>query len=289
VSGGRLVLVGTPIGNLDDISMRAAKSLAEADVIYCEDTRRARKLLSALAVPAPRLVRLDQHNERDLAPQVAAAVEHGSRVALITDAGMPTVSDPGSTVVREVSSRGLTVEAVPGPSAVTLALALSGFDTSEFRFVGFPPRQGRARQQFMARVSSGSETIVMYESPHRLTRTVADLAEYGPAERPLALAKELTKVHEQVWRGELGSAVAWLASAEEPLRGEWVVILGPVPAVETSDERSDEEIMAALERVGMTGRQAIGQVAGELGVPKRRVYALAVAAKKGHGQRPVMP
>jgi 16S rRNA (cytidine1402-2'-O)-methyltransferase len=289
VSGGRLVLVGTPIGNLDDVSVRAVKSLADADVIYCEDTRRARKLLSALGVPAPRLLRLDQHNERALAPEVADAVERGSNVALITDAGMPTVSDPGSAVVREVSGRGLTVEAVPGPSAITLALALSGFDTTEYRFVGFPPRQGRARQAFMTRVSSEPETTVIYESPHRVSRTVADLAERGPTDRPVALAKELTKLHEQVWRGDLGAAAEWLASGEEPLRGEWVVVLGPAPDVVTRDVPSDEQITAALERAGMTGRQAIDHVAGELGVAKRRVYALAIAAKKGDSARPAMP
>jgi 16S rRNA (cytidine1402-2'-O)-methyltransferase len=289
VSTGRLVLVGTPIGNLDDVSVRTVKSLAEADVIYCEDTRRARKLLSALGVPAPRLVRLDQHNERDLAPEVAAAVERGSRAVLITDAGMPTVSDPGSAVVREVASRGLNVEAVPGPSAVTLALALSGLDATEYRFVGFPPRKGRVREEFMTRMSSEPATIVMYEAPNRVTRTVEDLAQRGPSDRPLVLARELTKLHEQVWRGDLGSAVQWLASAEDPPRGEWVVILGPTPTQTARVEPSDEQIAAALERTGITGRQAINQVAGELGVPKRRVYSLAVAAKKGDGHGATMP
>jgi 16S rRNA (cytidine1402-2'-O)-methyltransferase len=289
VSAGRLVLVGTPIGNLDDVSVRAVRSLAEADVIYCEDTRRARKLLSALGVPAPRLVRLDQHNERELAPEVAAAVERGSRVVLITDAGMPTVSDPGSAVVREVAGRGLNVEAVPGPSAVTVALALSGLDSGEFHFVGFPPRKGRAREEFMARMSSDPATIVMYESPNRVARTLGDLARRASSGRPVVLARELTKLHEQVWRGDLGSAVHWLASAELPPRGEWVVILGPDPTPAAKAEPSDEQISAALERAGITGRQAINQVAGELGVPKRRVYALAVAAKKGDGHRRAMP
>jgi 16S rRNA (cytidine1402-2'-O)-methyltransferase len=262
--------------------------LAEAEVIYCEDTRRARKLLSALGVPAPRLVRLDQHNERDLAPEVAAAVERGSSVALITDAGMPTVSDPGSAVVREVAGRGLNVEAVPGPSAATLALSLSGFDTAEYRFVGFPPRKGRAREEFLNRLVSEPAPVVLYESPNRVGRIVADLADRGLAERPVALAKELTKLHEQVWRGDLAGAVDWLASASEPPRGEWVVVLGPYPAAPRA-EPDDDQIKAALDRAGMTGRQAIEQVAAELGVPKRRVYALAVAAKKGHSPQRAMP
>jgi 16S rRNA (cytidine1402-2'-O)-methyltransferase len=234
-------------------------------------------------------MRLDQHNEREMAPEVAAAVERGSTVVLITDAGMPTVSDPGSAVVREVAGRGLTVEAVPGPSAVTLALALSGFDSVEFCFLGFPPRKGRAREEFMTRASAEPATVVLYESPNRVSRTVADLAEHCPPQRPLALAKELTKLHEQIWRGDLGTAVEWLASTEEPPRGEWVVVLGPTPVPVATAEPSDEQINAALARTAMTGRQAVAQVAAELGVPKRRVYALAVAAKKRPGDRPAMP
>jgi 16S rRNA (cytidine1402-2'-O)-methyltransferase len=141
----------------------------------------------------------------------------------------------------------------------------------------------------MTRVSSEPATVVMYESPNRVTRTIGDLAERGPSERPLVLARELTKLHEHVWRGDLGSAVEWLASAEESPRGEWVVVLGPAPTQAASAEPSDEQITAALEQVGTTGRQAVDLVAGELGVPKRRVYALAIAAKKGDGHGSAMP
>jgi 16S rRNA (cytidine1402-2'-O)-methyltransferase len=280
VSAGRLVVVGTPIGNLDDITARAVQSLRDADVIYCEDTRRTRKLLSAVGVPAPTLVRLDRHNEAFLAPQIADAVEAGSKAVLVTDAGMPTISDPGRIAVHEVAARGLVVQGVPGPSAVSLALALSGFDASRYRFLGFPPRKGRDRATFMAEIAAEPGTVVVYESPHRVARTLEDAAqECGPV-RPVVVAHELTKRHEEVWRGDLGDAIEWLATRSEPPRGEWVVVFGPAPAV-AREEATDEEILTALGEVDHLDRRgAVAEVAATLQVPRRRVYALAVTAKR---------
>ncbi len=275
---GRLVLVGTPIGNLDDLSARTVKALAAADVIYCEDTRRARKLLAAVQVPAPRLVRLDQHNEGEMASRVVDAVQGGVTAVLVTDAGMPVVSDPGSLVVRAVADARLPVEVVPGPTAVATALALSGLPGSRYRFAGFLPRKGRDRSEVMAALARERETSVLYESPHRVARTVSDLhAACGP-DRYVVAARELTKVHEEVWRGNLGDAVAWLESATEAPRGEWVLVLAGAPdrpAAAVSDEEIAEALSARVE-AGADRRHAVVEVAAELGLPKRRVYAVSV-------------
>lgn len=280
MSAGRLVIVGTPIGNLDDITPRAVQSLREADVIYCEDTRRTRRLLSAVGVPAPTLVRLDQHNEATLAPHIADTVETGTNAVLVTDAGMPTISDPGRIVVKEVAAKGLEIQGIPGPSAVSLALALSGFDASRYRFLGFPPRKGRARSDLMAEIAAEPGTVVVYESPNRVSRTLQDAVQSCGSARPVAVARELTKRHEEVWRGTLGDAVDWLASMSEEPRGEWVIVFGPAP-VRAREEATDDEILAALRDADHLDRRgAVAQVAILLQVPRRRVYDLAVAAKR---------
>ncbi|MDA8044313.1 MAG: 16S rRNA (cytidine(1402)-2'-O)-methyltransferase [Actinomycetota bacterium] len=280
---GRLVVVGTPIGNLQDMSRRAERALREASVILCEDTRRTRKLLSALAIPAPRLARLDRHTE---AGQVAPTVElirAGAVVALVSDAGMPTISDPGAVLVKGVTGAGLPAEVVPGPCAVSAALALSGLPASEFRFVGFLPRKGRERRQALAAVAAEPTTVVIYESPHRVAVTVADLAEACGADRELAAVRELTKLHEEVWRTSLGPAAERLRDAATEPKGEWVLVLGPRPVtgprpVEPGEiERALQEQMAA----GVDRRTAIAVVAAELGVSKRAAYDAALTVKGG--------
>lgn len=273
---GRLVLVGTPIGNLGDLSPRAVATLSRADVICCEDTRRTRRLLSAAGIPAPRLVVMHQHNE---AAAVGYAVElaiGGACVAVVTDAGMPGVSDPGERVVKAAVESGVPVDVVPGPSASLTALVASGLPTGRFSFEGFLPRRGQARRQRLEAVAGLDCTAVLYEAPHRVARTLADLATVcGPA-RPVALGRELTKLHEQWWRGTLGDAVEWVG-VDEP-RGEWVVVLGaesgPPP------ERSDAEIIAVLQRHldgGADRRQAVTDAVNRLHVPKRRAYQLALS------------
>lgn len=274
---GRFVVVGTPIGNLDDISPRAVKALASADVICCEDTRRTRKLLSALSIPAPRLVRLD---EQTTGP-VLSALEGGATVALATDAGMPAISDPGDRMVKAVAAAGYQPEVVPGPSAVTAALALSGLPASQFRFAGFLARKGRDRAAQLEEIASAPATVVIYESPRRVPQTVRDLAAACGPDRAFVAARELTKLHEEVWRGRLGDAEQRLNESEP--RGEWVLLIGPAPRGETravplsSDliTRAVEEKLAA----GVERRQAIGEVSAELGVPKRQVYDVAVEIK----------
>lgn len=279
---GRLVVVGTPIGNLEDISPRAVRALREADVIYCEDTRRTRKLLSALAIPAPALKRLDRHTESAAVGPAVDAIRAGTVAAVVTDAGMPTVSDPGTVLVKGVADAGLPTEVVPGPCAVSAALALSGLPASQYRFVGFLPRKGRERRDALEAIASEPATVVVYEAPTRVSATVADLAGVCGPERELAAAREMTKLHEEVWRGSLGDAVAWLEGVVEP-RGEWVLVIGPRP--EEPSRPPDEEMIAAALRgrlsAGIDRRQAVAEVAAELRVPKRLVYDHALVLK-GH-------
>jgi 16S rRNA (cytidine1402-2'-O)-methyltransferase len=280
---GRLVLVGTPIGNLDDLSPRAVKTLAAANSIYCEDTRRTRKLLAAIEVPAPRLLRLDQHNEAQMANHVVASVEAGLTAVLVTDAGMPGVSDPGSSVVRAVAAAGLPVEVVPGPTAVATALALSGFPASRYRFAGFLPRKGRERSELVAALAHEKDTSVLYESPHRVARTLSDLCQACGADRHVVAARELTKLHEEVWRGTLGEAVEWLGAATEAPRGEWVLVLAGASG-RPGAEVGDDEIataLAARRAAGSDRRQAVAAVAAEFGLPRRRVYEVSVAPGAG--------
>ncbi|MFP5376406.1 MAG: 16S rRNA (cytidine(1402)-2'-O)-methyltransferase [Acidimicrobiia bacterium] len=270
---GALVVVGTPLGNLGDLSPRAVEALAAAGVIACEDTRRTRALLSAAGVPGRRLLVVHDHNEAGRAAEVADLVASGARVALVTDAGMPGVSDPGQRVVAAVAARGLAVEVVPGPSAVVTALVASGLPSDRFAFEGFLPRKGPQRRRRLAAVAAEPRTVVVYEAPHRVRDTVADLAAACGGDRPAAIARELTKLHEEVWRGTLGGAVGHLA--DRPPRGEYVVVVGGAPA---APEASDAEIEEALEgrmAAGDDRRAAVAGVASDLDVAKRRVYELA--------------
>lgn len=270
-------MVGTPIGNLEDMSPRAVRALREATVIYCEDTRRTRALLSALRIPAPRLQRLDSHTERAFAGRVADEVQGGATVALVSDAGMPSVSDPGAAVVAEVAGRGLAAEVVPGPSAVSAALALSGLPADRYNFAGFLPRKGGARRQALESIASSTVTTVLYEAANRVAATLTDLMSVCGPDRSVAVARELTKLHEEVRRGGLAEVVEW-AIRHEP-RGELAVVVGPAgPAARAEVDRSD--IVAALRaRAHIDAKTAVAEVAAELGLPKRAVYAVAVALK----------
>ena len=284
---GVLAVVGTPIGNLEDISRRAVRTLSEADVIFCEDTRRTRKLLSALGLRAPRLVRLDANNETSMTAAVVAALDAGSRAALVTDAGMPAVSDPGARVVAAVAAAGHLTEVVPGPSAVSAALALSGLPGTQYRFAGFLPRKGRERARVVADLAASPVTVVIYEAANRVAATVADLTGACGPDRSFVAARELTKIHEEVWRGTLGAAGDWLDAAGE-LRGEWVLLLGAAPeaqppgAGETA-ERIRDELVARL-RAGADRKQAVAEVATVLRLPKRQVYDVALGLKDGPGK-----
>ncbi len=277
---GRLVLVSTPIGNLGDLTPRAVDTLRGCALICCEDTRHSGKLLSHAGVSGVRLAVANEHTEAARIDEVLGLLAAGSDVAVITDAGTPGISDPGSRLVRAVLDAGHEVSAVPGPAALVMALVISGFDTTRFVFEGFLPRSGRDRASRVAEVAGERRTVVLYEAPHRMQRTVADLAAACGAERRVALARELTKKFEEMWRGTLSDAVAHLA-AHEP-RGEFVVVIEGA-AAPTADDLTDEAILEAL-RAALAAddnrKTAVATVMAQTGAPKRRVYDLALLLPK---------
>lgn len=268
-----LVLVATPIGNLGDISVRAIDELRRASVIACEDTRRTGMLLKHLGVEHSPFVVCNDHTEARVAGELVARIEAGERVVLVSDAGMPAISDPGQRVVEAAVEAGLTVSSVPGPSAALTALVTSGLPTDRFCFEGFLPRSGAQRADRLTQIAREGRTTVLYESPRRVARTLADLASAAGPGRRVAVARELTKLYEDVWRGTLAEAVEAHVGTEP--RGEMVIVLeGAAPAVMT-----DERIVAALRREiaeGATRRGAVDAVVDGLGVAKRRVYDLAL-------------
>lgn len=271
---GRLAVVATPIGNLGDLGERARHRLAGADVIACEDTRRTRSLLGHLGLTAPNLRRVDDHTESEEARQIVNLVRDGRQVVLVSDAGTPGISDPGQRVVDAVLDAGLEVEAVPGPSAILTALVASGMRADRFAFEGFVPRKGPARARRLDELAAETRTTVLYEAPHRVRSLIADLADRCDGGRRVALCRELTKLHEQVWRGRLGDAVEHLDAAAP--RGEYVIVLaGAGPAAPATDA----ELVASLEAElagGTSRRDAVAAVTEGFGVGRRRVYQLAL-------------
>jgi 16S rRNA (cytidine1402-2'-O)-methyltransferase len=270
---GVLVLVGTPIGNLGDLAPRAVEALRSADAICCEDSRRTGRLLEHAGVERPPLVVVNEHSEAREVPGVLARLRRGERVAVVSDAGMPGISDPGERLVRAAVATGHPVEVVPGPSAALAALVTSGLPAGRFVFEGFLPRKGSGRAERLTAVAAEPRTVVLYEAPHRLARTLADLADACGADRRVAVARELTKLHEEVWRGPLGDAVAW-ARAAAP-RGEIVLVLAGAPAAEPPDDDALVDALRDELAAGATARDAARAVAARLDVPRRRVYDLA--------------
>lgn len=274
---GRLVLVATPIGNLGDLSERALSTLREADVICCEDTRRTRTLLSAKSISAQRrLVSLHEHNERERTPEILAAVRDGALVAVVSDAGTPGISDPGSYLVAAAVEAGLEVSTVPGASAVVAALSISGLPTDRFVVEGFLPRKGKERFERLAGLQREARTVVLLESPHRLEATLAELADVLGGARTAVVVRELTKLHEAVLRGTLAELAHHFATTEA--RGEIVVVLAGAQ-IEPSGEVSDDAIRTAVNRArgeGASLRDAAAMAAEALGVSRRRAYELAL-------------
>jgi 16S rRNA (cytidine1402-2'-O)-methyltransferase len=280
-----VVLVGTPIGNLGDLSPRAVEALATADVIAAEDTRRTRPLLTAFGIPSGgRLVSFHGPDEAELAARlVARIVERSERLVCVTDAGMPGISDPGERLVVAALAAGVAVEVVPGPSAALAALVLSGLPTGRFVFEGFLPRKGRQRAARLAALRAEDRTVVLFEAPHRLEATLADLAAaFGP-DRPVAVAREITKRFETVWRGTLGQAATGDGEGVRPeARGEQVIVIAPAPPV-LSEDPGDEALEVALRAelaAGASTRDAAAAVATRLGVARRRAYAVATSLGK---------
>ncbi len=273
---GTLVLVATPIGNLGDLSPRAIETLQGSSLILCEDTRHSGKLLSHAGISGVRLAVCNEHTEAERSRDVLMLLDAGETVTLVTDAGTPGISDPGSRLVRGVLDGGHTVSAVPGPAAFVMALVISGFDTTRFVFEGFLPRSGRERAGRLASIAAEPRTSVIYEAPHRVERTANDLTTVCGGKRLVAVARELTKIYESVWRGTLDDAVTHLHTT--PPRGEYVIVLqGAPPRGEVSDDEIRTALHAAL--AGHSRKDAVATVVGQLEVPKRRVYDLALAVR----------
>jgi 16S rRNA (cytidine1402-2'-O)-methyltransferase len=278
VGGGVLVLVATPIGNLGDLSPRAVSALSSADAICCEDTRRTGRLLQHAGIARPALVVVNDHTEAREIPGVLRRLDRGQRVAVVSDAGMPGVSDPGERLVRAAVDAGHLVEIVPGPSAALAALVVSGLPTGRFAFEGFLPRKGSTRTSRLAAVASERRTVVLYEAPHRVARTLADLVVACGGTRRVAVVRELTKLHEEVWRGTLADAAAWATEREPP--GEIVLVLDGAPAPPPPE---DDTLVSALRdeiASGSSARDAAAAVADAFGVPRRRTYDLAITVGK---------
>ena len=271
---GRLVLVATPIGNLGDLSPRARQVMAEADLLCCEDTRRTRQLLSHAGLHGRKLVSVHGHNEQARLGEVLTRLRAGDTVALVTDAGMPGVSDPGVRLVAAAAAAGLDVSVVPGPNAALAALVVSGMATDRFCFEGFLPRRGAERRRRIEALAHERRTVLLHETAPRLAATLAELAEACGPGRRVAVARELTKLHEEVWRGSLGEAARLFADGE--VRGELVLVVEGAPP---PPGPAEEQLRRALEdehRAGRSLRDAAGSVAESLGVPKRRAYEVGL-------------
>jgi 16S rRNA (cytidine1402-2'-O)-methyltransferase len=265
-----LYLVATPIGNLGDISIRALSVLARADVVLCEDTRHSRTLLAHFAISTPTRP-YHEHNAARERPRVLRELESGARVALISDAGTPLVSDPGWKLVRAALDAGHRVEALPGASATLAALSVAGLPTDAFFFAGFLPPKGAARRTRIAELKDVPATLVFFEAPSRVGEALADLAA-GLGDRPAAAARELTKLHEEVRRGPLRALAAELGDAA--IKGEVVIVVGPPQQADVADADIAARLATALEEMSL--RDASKMVAEALGVPKSRVYEIGL-------------
>lgn len=271
---GRIVVVGTPIGNLGDLSPRAVDAFGSADVIACEDTRRTGRLLVHAGIPKKQLVRLDDHTEATSAAGLVALAASGAVVALASDAGMPALSDPGAVLVAAAVDAGLSVEVVPGPFAGAVAAVGSGLldPSGRFCFEGFLPRKGPVRRERIAALVEERRAVVLYEAPHRLSATLSDLCDALSGDRRVALCRELTKLHEETWRGTLAEALAHSERVEP--RGEYVIVLaGAGPPAEVTDD----ELRRALDAEvvgGASRRDAAAAVATRFGVAPNRVKRL---------------
>jgi 16S rRNA (cytidine1402-2'-O)-methyltransferase len=274
---GCLVLAATPIGQVGDAPPRLAEELADADVIAAEDTRRLRRLLGALGVtPRGRVTSYFDGNEASRTPVLLEALTNGERVVLVTDAGMPSVSDPGYRLVSAAIEAGIGVTAVPGPSAVLTALAVSGLPVDRFCFEGFLPRKAGERSRQLGELAHERRTMVFFEAPHRTATALAAMAGTFGEDRSAAVCRELTKTHEEIRRGPLSELVDWAAGG---VRGEVTIVVAgadPTPAVDTSEDGLRAAV-AEREQEGMSRKEAIIEVARLAGVPKRTVYNLVHA------------
>jgi 16S rRNA (cytidine1402-2'-O)-methyltransferase len=274
---GTLIICATPIGNLDDASPRLREALASAAVVYAEDTRRSKTLLDALGVDRP-LRSYFVGNEDARAHELGERLAAGEVVALVSDAGMPGVADPGLSAVRAALRAGATVTVVPGPSAVTAALAVSGLPSDRFVFEGFLARRGKDRAAALERIAAEERTVVLFAAKRRVADDLADLAGACGPDRPVAVVRELTKLHEEVWRGDLRAAVAHWTDVEQ--LGEFTLVVGGGVAAQPDLGRALDEVFARIE-AGTSLTSAVREVATATGTPRRRLYEAAIRRRDG--------
>lgn len=272
---GMLILVPTPIGNLGDISPRAAEALAQADFIAAEDTRVSIKLLNHLGLKK-QLISYHEHNKQEIGPHILARLQNGESCALVTDAGTPAISDPGEDLVRLCREQGVPVTAIPGPCAAITALAMSGLPTGRFTFEGFLSVGKRSRREHLQSLLEETRTMIFYEAPHKLLTTLGDMQEaFGP-DRPICLCRELTKLHEEAVKATIGQALAHYQ--ENSPRGEYVLIVGGA-APKVQEAPSMEDCIArvnALRESGLSMKDAVKQVSKETGIPRNTLYDAAL-------------
>lgn len=267
---GVLYLCATPIGNLEDITLRALRVLREVDLIAAEDTRHTRKLLNRYGIKKP-MLSYHEHNRRQRGGELLARLLAGQKIALVADAGMPGISDPGADLVSLALAEGIPVVPIPGPNAALTALVVSGLPTSSFCFEGFLPAAAGPRRRRLEELKKEKRTMIFYEAPHRLLKTLADMLEIL-GDRPVAVARELTKLHEEVWRGTLAGALEYFG--QHPPRGEFTLVVGG--AKESEDpwlDLSPAEHVALLVEMGLSKKEAIRQVAKQRNLPRREVYS----------------
>ena len=270
---GKLYLVGTPIGNLEDITLRASRILQEVDLIAAEDTRRTGKLLQHLAISTPQ-ISYNEHNHNSRIEELISRMQQGENLALVTDAGMPSISDPGVDLVRAAIAHNITVIPIPGGTAVISALAASGLPTDRFVFEGFLPQKQSDRSTRLELLRSETRTVVLYEAPHRILKTLKDLVEVVGESREIVLAREITKVYEEFWRGNITQAIAMYTNERQP-KGEYTIVLQGAPASSliTDEAELKQELRQLLDR-GMTRSQASRQLAKLTSLSRREIYQL---------------
>ena len=280
---GTLFLVPTPIGNLGDISRRMTEVLAQADFVAAEDTRVSLKLLNHLDIKKP-MVSYHRHNTQRGGEQVLARLRAGESCALVTDAGMPAISDPGEELVARCAEEGIQVVAIPGPCALVTALAVSGQPTGRFTFEGFLPMNRKNRRAHLESLRGEERTMIFYEAPHKLSATLADLAEVLGGDRPVSLCRELTKLHEEVVRTTLGQAAERCRDSQP--RGEFVLVVrGAQPKKEEADLEDGLRMVERLREEGLSLRDAVKRTAGELGLSRKQLYDAAIRGGPERGEQ----
>jgi len=274
VNSGTLYIVGTPIGNLEDTTFRAIKTLQEVDLIAAEDTRHTSKLLQHFQILTPQLS-YHQHNEQSRIPELIEKLNQGKAIALVTDAGMPAISDPGYELVKVCVEVNISVVPIPGVTASITALCASGLPTNKFIFIGFLPTKIKLREEQLEKLSNSLETLVLYESPYKLLQTLEDLAKILGGNRKIVLARELTKLHEEFWRGTVGQAIIYYQNNQP--KGEFtLVIAGAEPELPVLSEDTIKQELQELFAQGISRSQASRQLSQKINLSRRKIYQIAL-------------